>query len=336
MWGNVAESVWGDDYGGSGGGNTLIAFYILFLALAWLGGREWSMFAYIPPLIGTPVVAVAFYIFTGKEPRSWFGTIFIGHLLGFILIWWWANRENSPPSKHLENQNSQGDQVSSQPRKTDAKGRRVSTISSVSNPSGITGFERSHGAANAVLANYIFETIDNRLKKRVADEALQIAGSLWKHYDRSEIAGQFGKEPRVVQCNFLALAFVKLGVRALGGRDWWQVNNPGTLSEITDAYLTTVAEVIGREANLSIRWPGNANNINFASVHSATSRPQHFAPCTSNEQQAYESREGRCPNLSCGWVMPMHSDECPRCGAIFDQRDSSLQLIPLPVTMPNS
>ncbi len=298
----------------------------------------------------------------------------------------------------------------------------------------ISGFDQSRGACNAVLASYIFETVDTRLKRRAADEVLQIVGSVWKQYDRSEIAKKLSKEPRVVQSNFLALAFDNLGVKAPGKNAWWRVNNPFTeVARITDYFLKATVDAIKRDDGLSVTWPGNASHIDFVAVcgiaptssitpPAPTSRkiapktpPAPAAPPpvqsvaeppidealwaqalkeyqgdqrrpglwaasfadangdetltkvnylkarvrelenskllanpaaiarrrwpqqtpsppvqAGTEQQAFESPKGRCPNLSCGSVMPLDADECQQCGAIFDSSDASLQLIPLP------
>ena len=143
----------------------------------------------------------------------------------------------------------------------------------------VTGFDQSRGAFNAVLASYIFEAIDIHKKKRVADEVLQIVGSVWKHYDRAEIARKLNNEIRVVQCNFLALAFDNLGVEAPGRHAWWRVNNPFVLtSQITDTTLRHAAEVVSRDDGFAVSWPGNAARIDFVTVCGIGPKPSSPAP----------------------------------------------------------
>lgn len=191
----------------------------------------------------------------------------------------------------------------------------------------IIGFDRSRGAFNAVLASYIFEAISIDERKRVADEVLQIVGSVWKHYDQPEIARKLSNEVRVVQCNFLALAFDNLGVEAPGRNAWWRVNNPFVLtSQITDITLKHAAEVVSRDDGFAVSWPGNAARIDFLAVcgmapkrsPSASSLRVEMPPKAATKQRATGPRPaGKCPN--CAAYVLMEATSCGFCGQLFSE-----------------
>lgn len=100
----MGSSVAFEGSGGGGDKGLIFGLYVAFLLFAWIGGTSWALLAYVPPLIGTPVVMLFRWMVTGQVPWDYrigqlIGVLFVGHLIGLAVFWYISNRKSEAPSE---------------------------------------------------------------------------------------------------------------------------------------------------------------------------------------------------------------------------------------------
>lgn len=127
------------------------------------------------------------------------------------------------------------------------------------------GWDQSMGAMNAVMASYLFEHADDNTRKLITNTIVSILGSTNRSKSLNETLDDLGKQPRVVQMNFIALACDILGIDPpCGDFVWARLKNPyETAHTVKDRHIDVAVELVKKTTSVHAPWPGNDARIDF-------------------------------------------------------------------------
>lgn len=132
----------------------------------------------------------------------------------------------------------------------------------------LIGWDQSNGAVNAVLASYLIEKADCSTRIKIAKEVANIIASVQRQ-SVDLILQDIGKQSRVVQMNFIALACDNLNIDPpVRNNVWSRVGNPYRVGgDIDENRISAAVYAIEKQDGVRITWPGNAARIDFEKMH---------------------------------------------------------------------
>lgn len=132
----------------------------------------------------------------------------------------------------------------------------------------LVGWDQSNGAVNAVLASYLIEKTDSSTRKRIAQEVVNIIGSVQRR-SPNLILQDISKQSRVVQMNFIALACDNLYIEPpVRNNVWSRVENPYRVgNDIDENRISAAVHAIQNQDGVCITWPGNAAKLDFERMY---------------------------------------------------------------------
>lgn len=138
----------------------------------------------------------------------------------------------------------------------------------------LSGWEKTMGALNAVMANQLMAHSNLETKVRISDEVINIISSArYGKLSKAEILSELNSDNRVAQMNLIALACDNLHIDPpFNNSHWERVKNPYGLSRLVDETLIQATiQSIQKDSRHEISWPGISASFDFLSLYEKSS-----------------------------------------------------------------